>query len=272
MNILAIYAHPDDAEFLASGTMAKWVEEGHEVYAICATDGSMGTKIIGYTREEVAIQRKKELKKAMEVIGGHKPIGFWFPDGFLKNHREDLKEKLAYWIRKLKADRILTLDPWKTYGVHPDHIEAGRIASEAAVFACFPLFFPEQIKEGLEPHQPEEIWYMPPTEHPPNRIVGIRNTFNKKVQSFLCHQSQVEMLADWFVPGADPRRLTDKQKNELAIGVRDLLQMIAASIGEKYNIQLAEAFYVVKCGPGHFDLQETLFETLRKMPEDIEIM
>ena len=58
MNIIAVYAHPDDAEFLASGSMAKWAEEGHQVYAISATDGSMGTKIIGRTRAEVAERRR----------------------------------------------------------------------------------------------------------------------------------------------------------------------------------------------------------------------
>ncbi|MFX1535473.1 MAG: PIG-L deacetylase family protein [Promethearchaeota archaeon] len=273
MNIVAIYAHPDDAEFLASGTMAKWAEQGHEIYAICATDGSMGTKLLGQTRAVVAEQRKRELTKAMAVIGGHEPIGFWFPDGFLREHRKELKEKLTFWIRKLKADRIITLDPWKMYEIHPDHIEIGWVASEVAVFTCFPLFFPEQIEKGLEPHQPKEIWYMVPTEHPPNRIVDITNTFDKKVQSVLCHQSQVEMLADWFIPGADPKNLTEEEKEKLSSGTSDFLRMLASGIGERYNIELAEAFYVVKCGPGHFDItQELMLEMLSKMPDDAEIL
>ena len=148
MNILAVYAHPDDAEFLASGSMAKWAEEGHQVYAISATDGSMGTKIVGRTRAEVAERRRGELTRAMEVIGGHEPVGFWFPDGSLRSHDEELKEKLAFWVRKLRADRIVTLDPWLSYEIHPDHITVGRIASEVAVFTCFPLYFPEQIEAG----------------------------------------------------------------------------------------------------------------------------
>ena len=36
-NALAIFAHPDDAEFLASGSMAKWADEGHQVHAISAS-------------------------------------------------------------------------------------------------------------------------------------------------------------------------------------------------------------------------------------------
>jgi hypothetical protein len=165
----------------------------------------------------------------MEVIGGHAPEGFWYPDGFLSLHAQELKEKLTYWIRKLRADRILTLDPWRTYEVHPDHVEAGRMASEAAVFSCFPLFFPEHIKEGLEPHQPKEVWYMVPTQQLPNRVVDIAETFEQKVRSVLCHESQVQMLADWFVPGADPKHLTAAHKEQLAAGVRDLLRMMSGA-------------------------------------------
>lgn len=273
MNILVIYAHPDDAEFLASGSMAKWAEEGHQVYAIPATDGSMGTKMIGRTRVQVAERRKAELSKAMEVIGGHEPIGFWFPDGLLINHCEELKQKLAFWVRKLRADRIVTLDPWLRYEIHPDHITVGRIASEVAVFSCFPLYFPEQVEAGLEPHQPQEVWYMLPTERAPNRIVDIGSTFEKKLQSILCHESQVEMLADWFVPEADPRNLSAEEKEKLASGVRELIRAMASGIGNRYEIDLAEAFHAVRCGPGHFDIvAEIKTQMLERMSSEAEIV
>jgi LmbE family N-acetylglucosaminyl deacetylase len=273
MNILAIYAHPDDAEFLASGSMARWTEEGHQVYAIPATDGSMGTKMTGRTRAQVAEDRKGELTRAMEVIGGHEPIGFWFPDGSLYQHCEELKEKLAFWVRKLRADRIVTLDPWVNYEIHPDHVAVGRIASEVAVFSCFPLYFPDQIEAGLEPHQPGEIWYMLPTERAPNRIVDISRTFEKKVRSVLCHQSQVEMLADWFIPEADPTDLSRQEREQLASGVRGLLRTMASGVGERYAIDLAEAFHAVRCGPGHFDMAAEITAQLReRMSSEAEIV
>jgi LmbE family N-acetylglucosaminyl deacetylase len=272
MNILAIYAHPDDAEFLASGSMAKWIQEGHQVYAIPATDGSMGTKMTGRSRAQVAERRKGELTRAMEVIGGHPPIGFWFPDGALSGHCEELKERLAFWVRKLRADRIVTLDPWLRYEIHPDHIAVGRIASEVAVFTCFPLYFPEQIESGLEPHQPREVWYMLPTERAPNRIVDIGGTFEKKIQSILCHESQVEMLADWLLPDADPEGLTAGDEERLASGVRDLIQTMASGIGQRYEIGLAEAFHAVRCGPGHFDVAaEITTQILERMSDEAEI-
>lgn len=272
MNILAIYAHPDDAEFLASGSMAKWVEEGHRVDAIAATDGSMGTMTTGQSRAEVAERRRGELSDAMQAIGGREPIGFWFPDGSLSDHCAELKEKLAYWVRKLKVDRVVTLDPWLKYEIHPDHVAVGRIASEVSVFTCFPLYFPEQIESGLEPHQPEEVWYMLPTERAPNRIVDIASTFEKKIQSILCHRSQVEMLADWFVPDADPRNLSAEERKQLDAGVRNLIRAMSSSIGERYQIELAEAFHAVRCGPGHFDIVgEITAQLLERMSGEAEI-
>lgn len=272
MNILAVYAHPDDAEFLASGSMAKWSEEGHRVHAISATDGSMGTKTIGWTRAQIAERRRDELGEAMQVIGGHEPIGFWFPDGSLDDHCEELKEKLAFWVRKLRADRIVTLDPWSSYQIHPDHVTVGRIASEVAVFTCFPLYFPDQIEAGLDPHQPQEVWYMLPTERAPNRIVDIGDTFEKKIQSILCHRSQVEMLADWFVPEADPRNLSADEKERLASGVRDLIRTMASGIGQRYEIGLAEAFYAIRCGPGHLDIVgEITTQMLERMSSQAEV-
>jgi len=272
MNILAVYAHPDDAEFLASGSMAKWTEEGHQVYAIAATDGSMGTKTIGLTRAQVAERRRGELTRAMEVLGGHEPIGFWFPDGLLSDHCEELKEKVSFWVRKLRADRIVTLDPWLSYEIHPDHIAVGRIASEVAVFTCFPLYFPDQIEAGLDCHQPQEVWYMLPTERAPNRIVDIGGTFEKKVQSILCHRSQVEMLADWFIPDADPRNLTEDEKQQLDSGVRNLIRTMASGIGQQYDLTLAEAFRAVRCGPGHLDVVgEITTQMLERMSSEVEV-
>src|SRR5213075_65613 len=96
--------------------------------------------------------------------------------------------------------------------IHPDHIEVGRMASEAAAFACFPLLYPEQ---GVAARQPKELWYMMPTEHRPNRLVDIKETFATKVTSLLCHSSQIEMLADWFVKGADPARLSESERAAL---------------------------------------------------------
>jgi LmbE family N-acetylglucosaminyl deacetylase len=269
LTIAAVYAHPDDGEFFAAGTLAKWAEAGHEVYAICATNGDLGTKQRGVSRADLAKTRAAELGKAMAAIGGHPPIILGYPDGFLREHSAELKERLIYWFRKLRVDRVLTFDPWKRYEIHPDHIAAGRMASEAATFSCFPLLHEAHLDEGLDAVQPREVWYMMPTQHRPNRVIDIGKTFTKKVESLLCHGSQVEMLANWFVPGADPTNLTPAQKAQLRDGAATFLEGMArgaAMIGK--GVELAEAFYALPVGPGHFDNYQEMFREAAGAPPD----
>jgi LmbE family N-acetylglucosaminyl deacetylase len=196
----------------------------------------------------------------METIGGRPPIILGYPDGALRDHADELKERLVYWFRKLQVTRVVTFDPWKKYEIHPDHIEAGRIASEAAVFSCFPLLYPQHLDEGLSAVQPKEVWYMMPTEHRPNRVVDIKATFSTKVDSVLCHSSQVEMLADWFVPGADPASLSEEQRAMLRGGATGFLDSMARGTAMlSPGVELAEAFFAQPCGPGHFQNYQAMF-------------
>ena len=173
--------------------------------------------------------------------------------------------------RRLRPDRVITFDPWKRYEVHPDHVTAGRMACEAAVFSCFPLLHPGHLDGDCDAHQPREVWFMGPLDHKPNRVVDITNTLEKKVEATLRHGSQLEMLADWFVKGADPRRLTDADRAQLHAGTTSFLdgmgRGVALGLGGK--VEIAEAFYALKTGPGHFDNQQTMImEMLGMPPED----
>ena len=271
LTIVAVYAHPDDGEFHAAGSLAKWAAAGHRVVAICATDGAMGAKVRGSAPAEVAAKRAQELGAALSVIGAEPPIMLGFPDCFLMEHGPALRERLIYHFRRLRADRIITFDPFKHYEIHPDHIEAGRMASQAAVFSCFPLLHPDHLDGGIEPVQPTEVWYMGPLEHKPNRVIEIEPTLQKKIDATLCHGSQIEMLADWFVKGADPTKLSDAERAQLRAGLTNFLEGMgrgsAMAFGGK--VQVAECFYALRVGPGHFDnYQQMAMETLGAPPEE----
>lgn len=273
LTIVAVYAHPDDMEFHAAGSMAKWAAQGHSIHAICATDGALGTLVSGQSPQQIAQTREKELASAMEIIGGHPPILLGFPDGFLRDHAKALRERLIYHFRRLKADRVLTFDPFKHYEIHPDHIEVGRMASEAAVFSCFPLLHPDHLASGEHPSQPSEVWYMGPLEHKPNRVVEIGSTLKQKIDATLCHGSQIEMLADWFVKGADPRNLTTQQKAQLRSGAESFLEGMGRGMAMAYGgkVEIAECFYALKTAPGHFDnYQQMAMEQMGAPPEEAQ--
>ena len=67
--VLAVGAHPDDIDFGASGTIAKWAEEGANCYYLICTDGSRGSTDPKMTHKKLSRIRKKEQAEAGKVLG-----------------------------------------------------------------------------------------------------------------------------------------------------------------------------------------------------------
>ncbi|MCJ7753781.1 MAG: PIG-L family deacetylase, partial [Thermoanaerobaculales bacterium] len=64
-----IGAHPDDAEFGAGGTLARWAAAGCEVSMLVVTDGSKGTWDHTLDQSELTRIRHAEQQRAADVIG-----------------------------------------------------------------------------------------------------------------------------------------------------------------------------------------------------------
>ncbi len=68
-SVLAVFAHPDDAEICAGGAMAKWAATGREVHLLILTNGDRGSGDPTASREELAATRRQETEAALEVLG-----------------------------------------------------------------------------------------------------------------------------------------------------------------------------------------------------------
>ena len=271
MNIVAIFAHPDDLSLFCSGTLARWAEEGHSVFALCCTRGEVGTLRRDLTREKVAEMRLKELMAANIILGVEETIILDYPDaGFING--SELREKLVFYIRKLKADRVVTFDPWVAYEIHPDHVIVGRMAAEAAAFAAFPLLYSEQLNEKLEPYSCSEVWLMGLLGHQPNYYVDISSTLEKKVNAALKFEATLELLAQLFAPNIDPANVSPGELKKLTKYANRLLRSIAIAVGKNVDLKASEAFVVQKTLPGHFDnFQQLMSEMLGNPPEPPKI-
>ena len=271
LNIVAIFAHPDDLTFYSAGTVARWADEGHSVIALCCTKGEVGTLRFDLTKEQVAEKREIELRAINEILGVKKTILLDYPDaGFINS--QELREKLVYYVRKLKADRVVTFDPWVNYDVHPDHVVVGRMAAEAAAFAAFPLLYSEQLKDGLEPYACSEVWFMGLLGHQPNLFVDISSTLERKVNAALNFEATLELLAQLFAPNIDPANVSPGELKKLTNYANRLLRSIAIAVGENVNLKASETFFVQKTLPGHFDnFQQLMSEMLGNPPEPPKI-
>jgi LmbE family N-acetylglucosaminyl deacetylase len=79
---MVIVAHPDDAEFLCGGTIAKLCAEGWEVSYLLTTSGDMGTRDDKMSRSTLAAIREKEQVAAADTLGAKEVIFLRYPDGF----------------------------------------------------------------------------------------------------------------------------------------------------------------------------------------------
>ena len=206
--VLMIQAHPDDAEFMCAGTVAKWVQEGAEVHYCSITSGDKGTSDPNITGPEIASIREHEQRNACEVLGVKSVIFLGYQDATLVPDLS-LRRELTRVIRRVKPDVLMCQDPTmrfsgQRYINHPDHIAAG----EAALAAVFPSArdhktFPELLDEGLEAHITPEVYIFGANEA--DMWVDISSSIDTKIAALREHRSQVgdrhdklaEMIYEW---------------------------------------------------------------------------
>lgn len=106
MKILVIAAHPDDEIYGLGGTIAKYCEEGHEVYTLIVTEGCTSQ----YPGNSTIIEQKKEEAKQSNSILGVKEVIFAdMPDMKLDtvNHVE-LNKVIETVIKEINPDIVYT--------------------------------------------------------------------------------------------------------------------------------------------------------------------
>ncbi|MFL5758996.1 MAG: PIG-L deacetylase family protein [Thermomicrobiales bacterium] len=201
--VAAIFAHPDDAEFICAGTVAKWAAEGQHVTYVLMTSGDKGSDDPSMTSEQLVTMREGEQRAACKVLGVQDVIFLRHPDAMLQNTLE-LRKELVRVIRTIKPDAVITFDPTVRYVGgqyinHPDH----RVTGDVTLDAIYPaardrLTFHELItEEGLEPHKVSEV-YLTGLDQA-DFWVDITDYFDLKLEALKAHTSQinVEEVGEW---------------------------------------------------------------------------
>ena len=192
--VLAVFAHPDDAEICAGGVMARWAATGREVHLLILTNGDRGSADPTASRDELAATRKRETEAGAEVLGLASARVLSTHDGELEN-TSILREAVIRRIREVRAETVVSCDPTAVffenrYYNHSDHRTAGWIALDS----CFPgsgnpHFFSEQLGDGLETQDVFDVWLGWSNE--PNRTEDVTGFFDMKIQALARHASQL---------------------------------------------------------------------------------
>jgi LmbE family N-acetylglucosaminyl deacetylase len=193
-----VYAHPDDIEFSAGGTAARWAKHGCEVYYIVITDGDVGSYEEGMTPDRLIETRRSEQRAAANVAGAKECIFLGYHDGLLQPTME-LRKELVRLIRKYKPNVVLCGDPTSIFPNenrinHPDHRAAATAALDATFPAAeMPLLYPELEAEGLSPHKVNYVYVSNPVQEA-NYYVDTTESIELKIEALRQHKSQ---LGDW---------------------------------------------------------------------------
>jgi len=191
-DILVITPHPDDAEFGASGTVAKLTRQGKSVAYVVVTNGDKGTDDINVPPEELAKIREKEQLAAAKVLGVADVIFLCHSDQTLEDTPEFRKEIVRY-IRIYRPEVVITADPYRRYVWHRDHRIVGRVVLDAVFpYARDVWAYPDLVKEGIHPHKVKEVWLWAPEDQDINFRSDITETFDLKVKALSCHKSQIK--------------------------------------------------------------------------------
>lgn len=126
--VLAVMAHPDDAELLCAGTLARARADGAAVAVCVMCRGDKGVAADGVTGSELADVRKREAAEAAKLLGA---TLYWFEasDGELFDSPEN-RRKLVEVYRQFRPTLVITHCP-EDY--HPDH-RATYVTAEAATW------------------------------------------------------------------------------------------------------------------------------------------
>lgn len=177
LDLLAAVAHPDDAELLAGGTLAKAVDAGHRVGILDLTRGELGSR-------GSAAGRATEAEAAGAVLGIHARVNAGLPDGHVQN-TDAMRRVVVEQLRRLRP-RVIIL-PYLV-GRHPDH----RLAAELIRDAAFLSGLKNYPADG-EPWKPTKLLHALAYREDavkPTFVVDTSAQFERKLQAIACYASQ----------------------------------------------------------------------------------
>ena len=181
--VLAVVAHPDDADYFCAGTLARAKADGAEIGICVLCQGDRGQPAVPI--ENLAEVRHTEMAAAAELLGATLLRGE-FSDGHLADDPQHRKTLIELY-RRFRPTLVLAHSP---DDYHSDHRAASALA-EAASWYC--------TSAGHKSHSPvmegqPTLWWMDTmnmTGFEPGFYVEVTEYVNLKRRMLGCHKSQL---------------------------------------------------------------------------------
>lgn len=226
LDILAIAAHPDDAELAVGGTLIKHKQQGKRVGVIDLTSGELGSRGNGELR-------RKEASAAAEILDLDVRVILDMGDGFFEVNEESLKELITH-IRRFKPDIVLCN---AISDRHPDHGRGSELASRACFLSGLAKIETTFGDELQEEWRPKAVYhYIQDRQITPDLVVDITGAFEQKMEAILAFKSQFHdpesREPETPISGADFLKVVESRALECG-------RLVGVTYGEGYTIERA---------------------------------
>lgn len=260
--VLLVVAHADDVALFIGGTVAQWSNAGWRVVEVRVTDDRWDS--LSIDEDETIRRNAAEVRDAARVLGISEVVDLGWPTDTLADISEvALREQLIRVVRIHRPYALVTFDPFSMFGEDNfDHKVVAGAVDEAFWTSQFDKHHPEHLREGLQPHGVFERWYFGRRVVDVTHVVDISITLATRIEAALCHEtplrnfvSQLRMQATtggWRVPALD-----EALTGDLRPLMEQMIRAGAAAVGERYGLEAAEEFRVVRFGG-----MERLLETM----------
>ncbi len=224
LDMLAIGAHPDDAELSCSGTLLKHISLGYTVGLIDLTRGELGTR----GTPEI---RKQEAENAAKKMQAKVRLNLEMPDGFFNHSQENLL-KVVSAIRRFQPEIVLAN---ALSDRHPDHGKGAKLTAEA----CFLSGLHKIVTTGDDGTK-QDVWrpkivlhYIQDYHLKPDVVVDITPFMEKKMELVMAFKSQ------FYDPNSPEPESPISSK-----GFLDSLYAKARIFGRPAGVEYAEGFQI----------------------------
>lgn len=223
LDVLAIVAHPDDAELGAGGLLCKLVKQGKSVGIIDLTEGELGSRGTIHTRYD-------EANTAGKIIGITARENLKLGDGFFEETQENLI-KIIEKIRKYQPEVIITNSITDR---HPDHGRASKLVSRASYLSGLVKIETLDNDNLQDKHRPRTVYHLIQDRYiKPDFVVDITNEIDQKLEAVVAYKTQ------FFNP--------ESKEPDTPISGKDFLDFIksrAVEMGRPSGFSFAEGYTV----------------------------
>lgn len=176
-DVLAIGAHPDDADLGVGGLLRSIADAGRRTAILDLTQGEMGSR---GTVEE----RQTEAAESARILGVAERRNAMLPDGGVAN-TPACRDAVIRVIRDL-APRVIfaPMAPDR----HPDHVAAHDLVRDANFFAGV-----HGVDTGQAPHRAAAVYYYhayQEIDQMPTHVADISAAFGRKMEALRAFRSQ----------------------------------------------------------------------------------